>query len=145
MIRSGIAGKPLATTLALVSALALAGAAHAEGAHTRHVHAAIQGGEAQMVGNPAPTQVMNLDIVLPVRNREELKALAVAVSDPDDLLFHHYLTPAQFTERFGPTQADYDTVVRYMQERGLKVTGGSRDGMEVQVSGSVDRSSARST
>ena len=95
--------------------------AHAEGAHTRHVHAAIQGGEAQMVGNPPASQVMNLDIVLPVRDRDGLKALAAAVTDPDSPMFRHYLTPAQFTERFGPTQADYDTVRSYMEERGLKV------------------------
>ena len=131
------ARKPL--SLALMAVFAVAGQAHAEGAHTHHVHAAVTGGEAQMVGQPAATQVMNLDIVLPVRDREGLQALAAAVTDPQSPLFHHYLTPSEFTARFGPTQADYATVVSYMEERGLKVTGGTRDGMEVQVSGSVDK------
>ncbi len=48
-----------------------------------------------------------------------------------------FLTPAEFTEKFGPTQEDYDAVVRYVQEHGLAVVGGSRDGMEVQVKGPV--------
>ena len=127
-------------SLALMAALGtLSLGAHAEGAHTKHVHAEIPGGQAQMVGTPSATQVMNLDIVLPVRDREGLQALARAITDPDSPMFRHYITPAQFTERFGPTQADYDTVRSYMEERGLKVTGGTRDGMDLQVSGSIDK------
>ena len=135
------ARRPLAVALtaAFSGAMALAGAAHAEGVHTHHVHPAIQGGEAQMVGNPSPAQVMRLDIVLPVHDRAGLQALAASVADPDSPLFRHYISPAEFTERFAPTQADYATVVAYMEERGLKVIGGSRDGMEVQVQGSVDK------
>ena len=129
----------LALTAAFSGAMSLAGQAHAEGVHTHHVHAAIQGGEAQMVGQPSPSKVMNLDIVLPVHDRDGLKALAQAVSDPDSPLFRHYVSPAEFTERFGPSKEDYATVVSYMEERGLKVVGGSRDGMEVQVQGTVDK------
>ena len=127
-------------SLALIAAFGtLSLGAHAEGAHTRHVHAEIQGGEAQMVGNPSPSQVMNLDIVLPVRDREGLQALAAAVTDPDSPQYRHFITPAEFTARFGPTQADYDAVRQYMEERGLKVTGGSRDGMDLQVRGSLEK------
>jgi subtilase family serine protease len=127
-------------SLALMAAFGtLSLGAYAEGAHTRHVHAEIQGGEAQMVGTPAATQVMNLDIVLPVRDRAGLQALAAAITDPDSPMFRHYITPSEFTERFGPTQADYETVRSYMEERGLKVTGGTRDGMDLQVSGTIDK------
>ncbi|MCK9684516.1 S53 family peptidase [Scleromatobacter humisilvae] len=127
-------------SLALMAALGtLSLGAQAEGAHTKHVHAEIPGGQAQMVGTPAATQVMNLDIVLPVRDREGLQALARAITDPDSPMFRHYITPAQFTERFGPTQADYEAVRSYMEERGLKVTGGTRDGMDLQVQGSIDK------
>ena len=98
-------------SLALMAALGtLSLGVHAEGAHTKHVHAEIPGGQAQMVGTPSASQVMNLDIVLPVRDREGLQALARAITDPDSPMFRHYITPAEFTERFGPTQANYDTV-----------------------------------
>lgn len=127
-------------SVALLAALGtLAFAAQAEGVHTRHVHREIQGGEAQMVGTPSPSQVMNLDIVLPVHDRDGLKALAAAITDPGSPLFRHYITPAEFTERFAPSQSDYDTVRAYMEERGLTVTGGSRDGMELQVQGTIDK------
>jgi subtilase family serine protease len=113
--------------------------AYAEGVATHHVHSEVTNGEAQMVGSPAATQVMNLDIVLPVRDRAGLKALMAAVTDPQSPMFRKYITPSEFTERFGPTQADYDTVRSYMEERGLKVTGGTRDGMELQVQGTIDK------
>ena len=127
-------------SLALMAAFGtLSLGVHAEGVATNHVHAEIRGGQAQMVGTPAATQVMNLDIVLPVRDREGLQALAAKITDPDSPMFRKYITPAEFTERFGPSQADYDTVRSYMEERGLKVTGGSRDGMELQVQGTIDK------
>jgi kumamolisin len=132
-------GARSALNLALTAAFALAGAAHAEGVHTHHVHAAIQGGEAQMVGNPSPSQVMSLDIVLPVHDRAGLQALAAAVADPQSPLFRHYVTPAEFTERFGPSKEDYAAVVSYMEERGLKVVGGTRDGLDLQVRGTLDK------
>jgi subtilase family serine protease len=127
----------LALMAAFSGAMALGGAAHAQGVATHHVRDVIPGGQAQMVGSPDAAKVMNLDLVLPVRDREALKAFAKSVSDPQSPNFHQYITPAQFTERFGPSQADYDKVVSYMEERGLTVTGGSRDGMEVQVQGKV--------
>jgi kumamolisin len=43
----------------------------------------------------------------------------------------------EFTERFGPTQTDYEKVVIYVKENGFEVVGGSRDGMEVQIKGPV--------
>ena len=135
----GARGQSTLVSMAILAGtMVVNGQANAEGAHTRHVRDAIQGGQAQMVGNPSPTQVLDLDIVLPVRDREGLKTLAASVSDPQSPLFRHYITPAQFTERFGPSKEDYETVVSYMEERGLKVTGGSREGMEVQVRGTVD-------
>ena len=127
-------------SLALIAAFGtLSLGAYAEGVATHHVHSEVTNGEAQMVGSPAATQVMNLDIVLPVRDRAGLKALMAAVTDPQSPMFRKYITPSEFTERFGPTQADYDTVRSYMEERGLKVTGGTRDGMELQVQGTVDK------
>ena len=47
------------------------------------------------------------------------------------------LTVQEFTAKFGPTQQDYDAVIRYAKTNGLNVVGGSRDGMDVQAEGSV--------
>jgi kumamolisin len=59
------------------------------------------------------------------------------VYDPASPSYRHFLTVAEFTERFGPTQEDYDAVVRYAKAYGFEVVGGSRDGMIVQITGPV--------
>ena len=80
---------------------------------------------------------MQLDVVLPLRDREGLQNFLAELYSNTIPNSVHFLTPAEFTQRFGPTQQDYDAVVRYMQGHGLAVVGGSRDGMDVQVRGSV--------
>ena len=104
---------------------------------TRHVREASRTGEAQAIGRVPASQEMQLDVVLPVRDEAGLKTLLRDVYDPTSFAYHRFLTPAEFTERFGPTQADYDKVVQYLKANGLEVVGGSRDGMEVQVKGPV--------
>jgi len=43
----------------------------------------------------------------------------------------------QFTEAFGPSQRDFDALIRFATANGFTVTGGSRDAMDVQLKGSV--------
>jgi subtilase family serine protease len=118
-------------------ALAFAAAAQAQSVSTHHVRDVVSDGVAQQVGRLPETQVLSLDIVLPVRDREGLDNFAEQVANPRSISYRHYLSVAQFTETFGPTQADYDAVVQFAKDNGLSVTGGSRDGMDVQVKGTV--------
>jgi subtilase family serine protease len=124
-------------SLAILTALFAAGTAQAQYVETRHVRDVVRDGTVRQAGRLPETQVLSLDIVLPVRDPAGLQALAAEVSDPHSPSYRHFLTVPQFTERFGPTQADYDVVVNFAKAQGLTVTGGSRDGMEVQVKGSV--------
>ena len=80
---------------------------------------------------------MRLDIVLPLRDQAGLDSFLKEVYDPTSPIYRHFLTVPEFTERFGPTQEDYDAAVAFAKGRGFKVVGGSRDGMDVQVQGSV--------
>ena len=76
-----------------------------------------------------------LAIGLPLRNQTALDKFLAAVSDPTSPQYHHYLTPAQFTEQFGPTEQDYETVVRFAQSHGLTVTARHANRMILDVSG----------
>ncbi len=109
----------------------------AESVMTHHVREATRTGEARLTGRMQPDKVMALDLVLPVRDPAGLKAFLADIYNPKSANFHHYLTPTEFTAKFGPTEADYDAVVAFAKDSGLEVTGGTRDGMEVQVKGSV--------
>ncbi len=110
---------------------------HAETVRTRHVRPVTVTGEARMVGHLASNQILQLDVVLALRDQAALDAFLADLSSSTIPNYRHFLTPAEFTERFGPTQHDYDEVLRYVQSHGLTVVGGSRDGMEVQVKGPV--------
>jgi subtilase family serine protease len=104
---------------------------------TRHVRPVTLDGSAALIGHLPANQLLQLDVVLPLRNQAGLDAFLAELRNPDSPNYRQTLTPSQFTERFGPTQQDYDMLVQYLREHQLTVTGGSRDGMEVQVKGSV--------
>ena len=128
-----------ACSLALAVAMAFGAttAAQAAQTYTHHVRDAVSQGTARQVGSLVASQMMSLDVVLPVRDQAGLDAFVADVTNPASANFRHYLTPAQFTAKFGPTQNDYDTVVQYLSRNGLTITGGSRDGMDIQVAGPV--------
>jgi len=104
---------------------------------TRQVRPVTVNGEAKLLGHLPATQILQLDVVLPLRDQAGLDAFLAELYNPDSSNYRNFLTPSEFTERFGPTQRDYDAVVQYVQNHGLAVVGGSRDGMEVQVKGPV--------
>ena len=58
-----------------------------------------------------------------MRNRAQLEQLVRDVYDPSSPDYHHYLSVAQFTQRFGPTQADYSKAVQFFSKHGLAITG----------------------
>jgi kumamolisin len=104
---------------------------------TRHVREATRNGQARLIGRLPLNQVMQLDVVLPIRDQAGLDSFLADLYSTTVPNFRAFLTPTEFTERFGPTQQHYDAVVSYVQRHGLTVVGGSRDGMEVQVRGPV--------
>ncbi len=124
-------------SLALCTALLSSGAL-AQGLLTRHLHGAVADGSVQPVGHLDKSQILGLDIVLPLRDPSGLQTFLEDLYNPSSSSYHKYLTPAQFTAKFGPTVAEYNAVLKFAGANGLSVTGGSRDGMDVQVQGSVD-------
>src|SRR5271169_136975 len=113
------------------------GQARAQSILTHHVREVIHTGEAKSVGHLPSDEIMNLNIVLRLRDQAGLDSFLKELYDPASPSYRHFLTVAEFTEKFGPTQAEYDAVVRFAKANGLEVTGGSRDGMTVQIRGSV--------
>jgi subtilase family serine protease len=124
-------------TVAVLFAAGLPGTAQAPSVLTHHVREAVLNGQAPPVGRLSSEKVLQLDVVLPLRDRQGLKWFLEDLYNPDSASYRHFLTPAEFTARFGPTQKDYDTVVRWARANGFKVVGGTRDGMDVQIRGPV--------
>ena len=126
------------TVVALVASVSIVCQAQSKTLLTRHVREATLIGQAPLIGRLPVTQTMHIDIVLAVRDQAGLENFVKEVSDPKSSSYRHYVTPSQFTERFGPSQQDYDSLIRFAEANGFTVLGGSRDSMDVQLKGSVE-------
>jgi hypothetical protein len=102
-----------------------------------HVPAAVARFHLPPTGRPAATKRLNLAIGLPLRNPQALDDLLREIYDPASPHFHQYLTPEQFTERFGPNEPDYQALAAYLQAKGLVVTATHPNRMVLDVQGPV--------
>jgi len=130
-------GQFLLTVAALIAIVTINSQAQGQSMLTRHVREVTLNGQALSVGRLPATQSMHLDVVLSLRNQPELDNFLRQLSDPTSGMYRRFLTVPEFTEKFGPSQRDYDAVVRFAKANGFTVVGGSRDGMEVQIVGPV--------
>ena len=89
------------------------------------------------VGRLDSARRLNLAIGLPLRDPETLNSLIGQIYDPASAAYRHYLTPEQFTKRFGPTGSDYQAVMDFARTNGLTVTGTHANRLLLDVSGSV--------
>jgi kumamolisin len=89
------------------------------------------------MGKMPGNQVMTLNIVLPLKDQSGLDRFLKALYDPASPTYRQFVTVPQFTERFGPSQKDYEDVVKFANKHKFSIIGGSRDGMNVVVRGSV--------
>jgi subtilase family serine protease len=127
----------LLTIVALVFGATIVCLAQPQSLLTRHVREVTLNGEAPSVGRLPAAQSMRIDIVLAVRDQAGLDSFLQEVYDPSSPAYRRFLTVEQFTQMFGPSQEDFDALIRFAATNGLTVTGGSRDAMDVTLKGSV--------
>ena len=91
------------------------------------------------VGALPGTNRLNLAIGLPLRDRPGLSNLLAQIYRPGSKNYHQFLTARAFGDRFGPTPADYQSLIRFTQAHGLMVTGTHPNRMLLDVAGSVSQ------
>jgi subtilase family serine protease len=91
----------------------------------------------QSLGRLPETNRLYLAIGLPLRNREALDDLLRQIYDPASPNFRQFLTPEQFTERFGPTKQDYQAVIDFAKSNGLAVAATHGNRLLLDVNGSA--------
>jgi subtilase family serine protease len=84
-----------------------------------------------------PTSPVNVRVYLGWRNAAQAEALARAVSDPRSASYRHYLTPAQFRQRFAPTQADVTAVKSWLTGQGFAIDYTPSNNLYVAAEGTV--------
>ncbi|HZD31130.1 MAG TPA: S53 family peptidase [Candidatus Angelobacter sp.] len=115
---------PVAFALLALSALMLTSASAA-------------GPQVKSLGLESPSAVMNVHILLNMRNPEGLKALTQQLQDKNSPNYHKFLTKQQFAAQFAPTAADSLKVANYLKANGLTVTHIDKFNMAVSASGTV--------
>ena len=121
----------------LLLMLAAESAAADNKALTGHVPAAISELHLQPVGRPLATSRLNLAIGLPLHNKDLLTDLRNQIYDPTSPNYHHFLTPDQLTQKFGPTEQEYQAVIQFAETNGLDVFARYDNRLLVDVSGKV--------
>jgi subtilase family serine protease len=104
---------------------------------TRHVREEVANGRAQFVGQLPATETLRFDMVLPLRDRAGLESFLEEVQNPASPFFHQFLTPQEFTARFGPSQEDWDSLVAFAKASGFEVINGTRDARDLRLTGTV--------
>src|SRR5574337_1127448 len=75
----------------------------------------------RLVAHAAAGEHLAMSVVLQLQHTDELAALLEALQNPSSPLYHHWLTPQQFTDRFAPTADAYETVATWLEQAGLTV------------------------
>jgi subtilase family serine protease len=124
-----------ATALAFLATISTAASAAA--LLSTHVPSAVLAHAVPIVGEPDPASWLQIEVALPMRNQAQLDAQLDAIYDPASPQYRHYLSVAEFTNRFGPTAHDYATAVAFFQSHGLDVTALSANRYLIEINGSV--------
>src|SRR5580704_13841963 len=103
-------------------------------------HRAIREAATQDTGRVAPDLALNrLQLVL-TSSPEQLAALEQLLrdqQDPSSPRFQQWLTPQQFGEQFGPSQAELDAVTGWLGVRGFSINRIANGRRSIEFNGTV--------
>ena len=129
--------RAVALSAALVLLLTVPARAQLQLLPTHHVRQAVVDKQAKLIGPLPETKRLKLAIMLPLGDQAGLNAFLKQVYDPHAPTYRGFLTVDQFTERFGPSQADYDAVVSFAKSNNMTVVATPVNRMLVDVEASV--------
>ena len=89
------------------------------------------------IGRLNASQHLRLAISLPLRNQQALTDFLAQLQDPASPNYRKYLSPAQFTERFGPSKRDYEAVAAFARAHHLNVITAHSNRVILDVEGTV--------
>jgi subtilase family serine protease len=138
--RRKVATATAALALPLLGVAALpSGTASAAAPTLRTVHgnAPSWARSGSLVGHPDASRTLTVRIGLAPRDAAGVASLAAAVSNPASSSYRHYLTPAQYLHRFGPTNAQVAKVRSFLKGAGLRFAGQTPSRQSISATGTV--------
>src|SRR5262249_22881835 len=79
----------------------------------------------------AADRPLRITVTLALRNRDQLEELIAQQQNPSSPQYHRWLTPEEFSDRFGPTADDRAAIERWLTSSGLSVESVGGPGHEV--------------
>jgi hypothetical protein len=125
---------PASTAGAMPAGGAARGAAALTPAQVRVGSPPRRPGRSKVVGALAGGTRLPITVTLKPRDPAGLASYAAEVSTPGSQLYRHYLTVAQFRNRFGPTAQDIGAVESSLSAQGLRPGRVSANGLAIGVS-----------
>lgn len=86
----------------------------------------------------AADEPVHFAISLQPRDPAGLQQFADAVSNPHSPLFRQFITPEQFASKFGPSQADVDATIAFLQQNGLTISEVSKSNLVIVADGTAE-------
>ena len=84
----------------------------------------------------AAGQALTLTIVLKRDEQKEFDRYLSEIYNPHSVHYRKYLTPKQVSDRFGPTQHEYESLISYLSANGLRLINGSSNRLTITMRGS---------
>jgi len=97
---------------------------------------------AQLNAPLAAERSLTMVAWLKLHNQEGLDRLLEDQQDPSSPDYHQWLTPQEFGQRFGPSQAELDRVARWLAGKGFVVDSASRSTRTISFHGTARTASA---
>jgi subtilase family serine protease len=95
-----------------------------------------------VAGTASPSGVVGFRVYLGWQNVAAAESLARAVSDPRSTSYGHYLTPAQFRQRFAPSQSQIGAVQSWLRSQGFTINHTPLNNHYVSATGTVAQAQA---
>lgn len=89
------------------------------------------------LGRLPGTNQLKLAISLPLRHQSDLTNFLERLYDPASPDYHHYLTPAEFNLRFGPTEEDYQSVAQFARSNHFSIANAHDSRRLLDITASV--------
>ncbi len=98
---------------------------------------------ANIVGEPTgsidPKRILTMMITLKVRDQEALNRFLSEQQDPSSANYHKWLTPQEFSARFGPDPAQFQALRDWLTAQGLEVVSSSPQQRSITFKGTAEK------
>jgi uncharacterized protein (TIGR03437 family) len=105
--------------------------------HPKALAAALAGNDQGRVAPSLELPYITVTLAPSASQQADLKKLLVEQQTPGSPNYHHWLTPEQYGQRFGVSDADLGTITQWLQQQGLQVVAVARGRGWIAVRGTA--------